>query len=229
MLYIPHKSIKEWAVEDRPREKMLQRGSEALTDAELIAILFSTGTREMSAIDLARKMITDLGGFDKIARASVKELMQTKGIGEAKALTLTAAFELGRRKSRHEVLNTKITSSDVAARYLMNKIGDSEQEIFYVLFLDRKNCIKGEKMISKGSISSTLIDVRVVFKEAVQQLASGLIVAHNHPSGNLQASQADKEITQKLKEAGKIFDIPILDHVIVTDKGYYSFADEGML
>lgn len=223
------KSIKEWAVEDRPREKMLTKGVEALTDAELLAVLLATGTREMSALDLAKKIIQDLGGFGQVARASAKKLMTIKGIGEAKALTITAALELGRRKAREEVFSLQIKSSETAARYLMEKIGDSEQEIFYVLFLDRKNAIKSEKMISLGSISATLIDTRVVMKEAVQHLASSMIVSHNHPSGNLQPSQADIDITKKLKEAGKIFDIPIIDHIIVSSKGYYSFADNGSL
>ena len=223
------KSIKMWAVEDRPREKMMSKGVDALTDAELIAILLATGTREMSAIDLAKKMIQDLGGFSQLARASSKQLMTIKGIGEAKALTLVAALELGRRKAREEAFSLQIKSADTAARYLMEKIGDSEQEIFYALFLDRKNCIKSEKMISLGSISATLIDVRIVMREAVQHLASAMIVAHNHPSGNLNPSQADKDITYKLKEAGKLFDIPVLDHVIVTGKGYFSFAENGIL
>ncbi len=223
------KPIKEWAVEDRPREKMIEKGSESLTDAELIAILLATGTREMSAIDLARKMIQELGGFSRLARASTQELMTIKGIGQAKALTIAAALELGKRKAREEVFSTQIKSSDTAARYLMEKIGNSNQEIFYALFLDRKNSIIAEKMISLGTTSATLIDTKIILKEAVHHLSSAMIVAHNHPSGNLTPSQADIEITQKIKEAGKIFDIAVLDHLIVTTRGYYSFADNGQL
>lgn len=221
--------IKAWAMEDRPREKMLARGHESLTDAELIAILLGSGTREISAVELARNIINTIGSIDKVARADIKTLTKIKGIGEVKALTLAAAFELGRRKSREEIEEARITSSDMAARYLMQKIGDSDQEVFYVLYLDRKNAIKAEKRISIGTISSTVIDIRVIFKEAVSQLASAIIVAHNHPSGNLQPSQADKEITHKLRDAAKLFDISLLDHVIVTSKNYFSFADSGML
>ncbi|MFN0199880.1 MAG: DNA repair protein RadC [Bacteroidia bacterium] len=223
------KSIKEWAVEDRPREKMLAKGMDALTDAELIAILLATGSKECSALDLARKMVQEIGSIEKLARADTQTLTTIKGIGTAKAVTLMAAFELGRRKAKEQLFETQITSSELAAHYLMNKIGDSEQEKFYVLFLDRKNAIKEEKMISIGGISSTVIDVRVVFQAAIKCLASGIIVSHNHPSGNLQPSEADKAITQKLVEGAKLFDIAVLDHVIVSSKAYYSFADNGML
>lgn len=229
MQYYNNISIKSWAAEDRPREKMLEKGVSALTDAELIAILFGTGSREMSAIDLARKMISEIGGLEKIARADIAEMTKIKGIGDAKAISLAAAFELGRRKSRNEVFETKISGSEVAGNYLMQKIGDNEQEVFWALFLDRKNAIKSEKLISIGGLSSTIIDVRVVFKEAVQQLACSLIVSHNHPSGNLTPSQADKDITKKLVDAGRLFDIPIMDHIIVSNKSYYSFADNGLL
>ncbi len=224
-----HSSIKSWAVEDRPREKMLQKGCDALTDAELIAILLATGTREMSAVELARTVLEQIGGFAKVARSSIKELTKVKGIGEVKALTLTAAFELGKRKAREEVFATSVTSSELAARYLMEKIGNSEQEVFYILYLDRKNAIKSEYLLSKGTISSTVVDIRLLYKEAVQQAAASIIVAHNHPSGNLTPSQADIDITHKIKEAGKLFDIALLDHVIVSQKGFYSFADNGRM
>lgn len=224
-----HSSIKSWAVEDRPREKMLQKGCDALTDAELIAILLATGTREMSAVELARTVLEQIGGFAKVARSSIKELTKVKGIGEVKALTLAAAFELGKRKAREEVFATSVTSSELAARYLMEKIGNSEQEVFYILYLDRKNTIKSEYLLSKGTISSTVVDIRLLYKEAVQQAASSIIVAHNHPSGNLTPSQADIDITHKIKEAGKLFDITLLDHVIVSQKGFYSFADNGRM
>jgi DNA repair protein RadC len=222
-------SIKSWAMEDRPREKMLQRGCDALTDAELIAILLATGTREMSAVELARTMLEQIGGFGKVARSSIKELTKIKGIGEVKALTLTAAFELGKRKAREEVFATSFTNSELAARYLIEKIGSCEQEVFYILYLDRKNAIKSETLLSKGTISSTVVDIRLLYKEAVQQAASSIIVAHNHPSGNLTPSQADIDITHKIKEAGKLFDITLLDHVIVSQKGFYSFADNGKI
>ena len=224
-----HSTIKSWAAEDRPREKMLQKGCDALTDAELIAILLATGTRDMSAVELARTVLEQIGGFAKVARSSIKELTKVKGIGEVKALTLTAAFELGKRKAREEVFATSIASSELAARYLMEKIGNSEQEVFYILYLDRKNAIKSEYLLSKGTISSTVVDIRLLYKEAVQQAAASIIVAHNHPSGNLTPSQADIDITHKIKEAGKLFDITLLDHVIVSARGFYSFADNGRM
>lgn len=224
-----HSTIKSWAMEDRPREKMLEKGCDALTDAELIAILLATGTREMSAVELARTVLKEIGGFGKVARSTITELTQVKGIGPVKALTLAAAFELGKRKAREEVLSTSFTNSELAARYLIEKIGSSEQEVFYILYLDRKNAIKSESLLSKGTISSTVVDIRLLYKEAVQQAASSIIVAHNHPSGNLTPSQADIDITHKIKEAGKLFDITLLDHVIVSQKGFYSFADNGRM
>ena len=224
-----HSPIKSWAMEDRPREKMLQRGCDSLTDAELIAILLATGTREMSAVELAQTVLTQIGGFGKVARSSIKELTKVKGIGEVKALTLAAAFELGKRKAREEVFATSLTNSELAARYLIEKIGNSEQEVFYILYLDQKNVIKYESLLSKGTINSTVVDIRLLYKEAVQQAAAGIIVAHNHPSGNVTPSQADFEITHKIKEAGKLFDILLLDHVIVSQKEFYSFADNGKL
>ena len=223
------KPINRWAVEDRPREKLLQRGIGALTDAELIAILLSTGTKEYSAIDLGRNILTHTGGLQQLARSRVEELIKIKGIGKAKAVSLVAAFELGRRKAWREVQELQITQSDVAADYLIPLLSDFDQEVFHVLFLNRNNVLIAEKQIFKGGVSATVIDPKLVFKEAVNHLASSIIIAHNHPSGSLTPSRADIEITKKLSEGGKLFDIQLLDHLIVSGKGFYSFADNGML
>jgi DNA repair protein RadC len=229
MQYYSNIPIKHWAVEDRPREKMMQRGAESLTDAELIAILLSTGTRERSAIDLGRDILEQVGGLDRLGRSSVAELTRIRGIGKAKAITLVSAFELARRRLASEAQAVKISSSQRAADYLRARIGDLDQEVFYVLFLNQNNEVKGEKRISLGGVSATVIDPRLVFREAVGQLASALIVAHNHPSGNLQPSDADLSITRKLSEGAKLFDMRILDHLIITMRGHYSFADQGLL
>ena len=221
--------IKDWALEDRPREKMIQRGVSALTNSELLAILLSSGTRDQSALDLARTILQELDGLPQLARASVAELKHFKGIGQAKALLLVAAFELGRRKNIQNQEPLKVTSSEVVAQYLIPLLSDLNQEVFYVLFLNRNNEIKAERMFFQGGVSSTIIDPRLVFKEAVHQLASGIILAHNHPSGNLVPSQADIESTQKLTAAGKLFDIHVLDHLILSNHGYYSFLDNDLM
>lgn len=224
-----HSPIKDWALEDRPREKLLQRGLESLTDAELLAILISTGTRELSAIDLARSILCETGGLQQLARANVAELIRIKGIGKAKAISLIAAFELGRRKSRDQVIAPKVTHSEAVANYLLPRLSDLNQEVFYVLFLNRNNEIIAEKQIFRGGVAATIIDPRIVFREAIHHLASAIILSHNHPSGNLTPSQADIDITRKLRDGGKVFDIQILDHIIISHRGYYSFADEGMM
>lgn len=228
-MYYHQTSIKHWAVEDRPREKLLSKGISALTDAELLAIILSTGSREHSAIGLARIMLDHAGGLRQLARSGVEELTQIKGIGKAKAISIVSAFELGRRKAQGEILQTRITSSETAARYLMPKLADLEREVFYILFLNRNNVIKAEKQIFTGGVSATVVDAKIIFKEAINHLASSIILAHNHPSGNLKPSHADKQITQKLKAGSQYFDIQLLDHIIVSHKGYYSFADDGEL
>ncbi|MEZ4825297.1 MAG: DNA repair protein RadC [Bacteroidia bacterium] len=224
-----HTSIKEWALEDRPREKLLQRGIESLTDSELLAILLSSGTRDRSAIDLARDLLSAVGGLPQLAQAGVAELTQIKGIGKAKALTLIAAFELGRRKMMKTADSPRLTHSESVAEYLIPRLADLRQEVFHVLFLNRNNEIIAEKQIFRGGVSATVIDPRLIFREAIHYLASAIILSHNHPSGNINPSQADIDITRKLISGGKIFDIQVLDHIIVSGRGYYSFADEGLL
>ncbi len=221
--------ITQWAVEDRPREKLMKRGIDALTDAELIAILLGSGTREQSAIDLGRQLCEEAGTLGKLARWTQQDYCRIKGIGPAKAIALLAAFELGRRKGSSWEEKIRITNSEVVASYLINKIGDLNQEVFYVVFLNRNNEIQAEKSIFKGGVSATIIDPKIVFREAINQLASALIIAHNHPSGNLKPSQADIAITRKLVGAGKLFDINVLDHLIISPQGYFSMADEGMM
>ncbi len=221
--------ITQWALEDRPREKLMKRGVDALTDAELVAILLGSGTRELSAISLGRKVLDEIGGLNQLARSGVEELTRIKGIGPAKAISIVTAFELGRRKGIVPEQALRITSAETVAQYLIPKMADLNQEVFYVLFLNRNNEIKAEKPIFRGGVSATVIDPKIVFREAINQLASAMIIAHNHPSGNLSPSQADIQITQKLVEAGKFFDIRVLDHLIISSRGYFSFADEGRM
>ncbi|RMG25373.1 MAG: JAB domain-containing protein [Bacteroidetes bacterium] len=243
-----HIPIKEWALEDRPREKLRYHGMETLSDAELMAILLGTGTRELSAIDLAHNILEEVGGLHRLSQTGVEQLTRIKGIGPAKAISLVAAFELGRRKTLEEISECRqslkraqieqeyqqterlrVSSSEAVAAYLTPKIGYLQQEVCYVLFLNRANEVKSEKQMFIGGISATVMDVRLIFREAVHQLASAIIVAHNHPSGNLTPSRADVEITQKLVRAGQVFDIVMLDHIIVSPKGFYSFADENQI
>lgn len=224
-----HQPITQWAMEDRPREKMLQRGIDALTDAELLAIILGSGTRELSAIGLARQVLQEVGSLVQVARCSVNELTRIKGIGPAKAIAIVSAFEMGRRKGLAPDEVIKFTSSEKVANYLIPRLADLQQEVFYVLFLNRNNEVKAEKPIHRGGVSATIVDPKLIFREAINQLASALILAHNHPSGNLRPSQADISITHKLARAGQLFDIKVLDHIIVSHRGYFSFADEGIM
>lgn len=224
-------SIRHWAKDDRPREKLLAKGATALSDAELLAILIQNGTREQSAVDLARQVISlgknDLG---QVARFSVKELTQIKGIGPAKAVSIVAALELGRRRQSAAPLPRQIisASADVAG-YLKPLLMDYRYEVFGVLFLNRGNKINHFEIISRGGITGTVADPRIILKKALEEDAVSLILCHNHPSGSLKPSRADEELTLKIKEAAKYFDIKVIDHIIVSEQGYFSFADEGLL
>ena len=229
MRYDDRGSIKEWAQEDRPREKLIQRGQAALTDAELIAILLSSGSQELSAIDLARQILDRFGSLQQLARAGVKELTQFKGMGPAKATSLVAAFELARRKEMDIIPEARVVSSQAAAAYLMPRMIDLDHEVCYLLLLNRNNVIIAEKMISQGGVSATIMDPKMIFREALNHLATAMIIAHNHPSGNLKPSNADIAVTHKLVEGGQLLDIAVLDHLIISRKGFFSFADEGML
>jgi DNA repair protein RadC len=224
-------SIKQWAIDDRPREKLRSKGSHTLSNSELIAILIATGTREKSVLELAREVLR-LGkdNLSELGKLSVKELMKINGIGEAKAIILAAALELGRRRqalaSREK---TVIASSTDVATYLQTLLRDYKHEVFAVLFLNRSNKINHFQIVSEGGITGTVADPRVILKKALEEDAVSLILCHNHPSGSLKPSKADQELTHKIKEAAKVFDIKVLDHLIVSDDGYFSFADEGIL
>ncbi len=223
--------IKEWAVEERPREKMLAHGARSLSDAELVAILIGSGNLEETAVELSRRILNSAGNsLNDLGRMNSETLQQFKGIGEAKAISILAALELGRRRREVEIPDKeRITGSRDAANLFMPLLGDLDHEEFWILLLNRSNRVTGKFMASKGGITGTVIDVRSILKTAVEKLATAMILCHNHPSGNLTPSDADQQITRKLKEAGKIMDIEVLDHLIVTQSGYYSFADEGVL
>src|SRR6478609_649590 len=217
--------------EDRPREKLLMKGTSALSDAELIAILIGSGTANLSAVEVSKKILAHGGnGLNELARLSVKELMKVKGIGEAKAITIVAALELGRRRKETDIdEKPKISSSKDAFDVLKADMMDLQHEEFWVLLLNRANRVIKKKRISEGGVSGTVADPKIIYKMALEELASGVIVAHNHPSGNLTPSQSDIDLTRKLKEAGKFLEIQLLDHIIICGQKYFSFADEGML
>lgn len=223
--------VNAWAEEDRPREKLMTHGRHTLTDAELMAILFGSGSRQESAVELARKVLHRYGNdLQALGALSAKELMNFRGIGEAKAVTLLAALELGKRRhvsQRPE--QTKVESSETAAQLFQEPLGDLGHEEFWVLFLNRANRLIARQQISKGGITGTVADPRIIFQSALEHRATGIILGHNHPSGNLKPSDADIRLTKNMKEAGRVLEITVLDHLIVTREGYYSFADEGRL
>jgi DNA repair protein RadC len=224
-------NIKSWAEEDRPREKLLLKGKAALSDAELIAILIGSGTPKMTAVDLSKEILRSVNNdLNELAKRTVKDLSKFKGIGEAKAISIVAALELGRRRKETEsVEKPKVTSSKAAYEVLRPHLMDLPHEEFWVILLNRANQVIRPVQISTGGVAGTVADPKLIFKAALEYLASAVILAHNHPSGNLTPSPADRDLTKKIKEAGRLLEIPVLDHLIVADKGYYSFADEGEL
>lgn len=223
--------IKNWAEDDRPREKLLQKGKISLSDAELMAILIGSGTRNESAVDLCRRILAASGhSLNELGKLSIPQLMKYNGIGQAKAITIIAAMELGRRRRTEEALDRKkITSSSSVFELMQPVIGDLPHEEFHIIYLNNSNKVINRMQLSKGGITGTLVDVRLALKMALEHGATSIILCHNHPSGNLNPSSADKQLTQKLKTAGESLDIKILDHLIVTEKSYFSFADEGLL
>lgn len=227
----PSFTIKNWAEGDRPREKLLQKGREYLSDAELLAILIGSGSKNESAVDVCKKVLSKAeDNLNELGRFSVKQLMEVKGIGEARALTIVAALELGRRRRSSEALEKqKISSSTSVFELMQPKIGELPHEEFRILYLNNSNKVIQEETLSKGGITGTLVDVRLAFKQALNLAATAVILVHNHPSGNLNPSSADKQLTQKFKTAGESLDIKVLDHIIITEKSYFSFADEGLL
>lgn len=223
--------ILSWAEEDRPREKLLLKGRSNLSDAELIAILIGSGSSELSAVELSKKILSSVGNnLNALAKLSVKDLTQFKGIGEAKAIAIVSALEIGRRRNSSDpVERKKITGSNAAYELMRAELMDQPTEQFWVLMLARNNTVLHKRCVSQGGVSGTVADPKVIFKKALEDLASGIILVHNHPSGNLKPSHADIKLTNKMSEAGKLLEIPVIDHIIFTDHGYYSFADEGML
>lgn len=224
-------TIKSWSPEDRPREKLLLKGKSALSDAELIAILIGSGTSSLSAVEVAKKVLQQsTNNLHDLAKLSIKELTKTKGIGEAKAITIVAALELGRRRKDLEPdEKPKISGSKDVFELLKADLQDLPHEEFWVLLLNRANRVTKKCQISQGGVAGTVADPKIIFKLALEELASGIILAHNHPSGNLSASQTDIDLTKKLKEGGKLLEIQVLDHIILAGQKYFSFADEGMI
>ena len=227
----PSIRIFELAEEDRPREKLLLKGKAALSDAELIAILIGTGTAACSAVDLARMLLASVGNnLGALARMSVSDLCKFKGIGEAKAISIISALELGRRRKEQEPPKfLKITGSRQIYELMRPDLHDESVEQVYLLLLNRTNGLIKKERVSQGGISASVVDPKVVFRFALEQGAHSLILIHNHPSGNLQPSESDKRLTQRLQKIGKELEILLLDHLIYTDQGYFSFADEGIM
>lgn len=224
-------TIKQWAEDDRPREKLMLKGKSSLSDAELLAILIGSGHREESAVELCKRILAMYNNnLSVLARQSIARLTAFKGIGEAKAIAIIAALEIGQRRRLSERVEDPIISSSSDVFELINPIiGDLEHEEFWVLYLNNSNKVKFKSPLSKGGMTGTVVDVRLLFQIALEQKAVGIILTHNHPSGKVKPSDADIQITKKIKEAGRIMDIQLLDHLIITEYSYYSFADEGIL
>lgn len=219
------------AEEDRPREKLLLKGKAALSDAELIGILLGSGTVNLSAVDLAKMILQDVhNDLNELAKLSVKDLEKYKGIGEAKAITIVSALELGRRRKESEpIKRQRITASRDVYEIMKPHLLDLPHEEFWIVLLSRSNNVIRKVQISAGGVAGTVADPKIIFKSALEYLASAVILVHNHPSGNLTPSQADKDLTRKLKEAGVWLEVPVLDHIIFAERDYFSFADEGVL
>lgn len=226
-----YSGIKGWSEDDRPREKLMKKGVQALSDAELIAILLGSGTRELSAVDLSRNILASASNnINELAKCGIKDLTKIKGIGEAKAITIISALELGRRRKQHVILEKPtVKSSSDAYNLFLPYLSDLQHEEFWVAYFKRSNQFIECMKLSQGGVSGTVVDNRLIIKKALEITASSLILAHNHPSGNLQASAEDERITLKIKEAAALFDIKVLDHIIIGENAYFSFADSGKL
>lgn len=224
-------AILSWAKDDRPREKMRVKGVESLSDAELLAILLQHGTRDRTAVDLGRELLQlARNNLRELGKLSFRDMRRVHGIGEVKAITILAALELGRRRHAAESLEKQvITSSSSVAAFLQALFADYSHEVFAVLFLNRANRINHVEVISSGGMSGTVADPRLILRKALEERAVNIILCHNHPSGNLKPSVADRQLTEKIREAARFFDIVVLDHVIVSQDGYFSFADEGLI
>ncbi len=230
-MYDQNLTIKTWAEEDRPREKLSLKGKNALSDAELIAILIGSGNKNDSAVELSKKILASINNdLNKLGKLTISDLTQFNGIGEAKAISIIAALELGRRRKDSEVEKRPIIkSSKDAYNVIADVLSDLPHEEFWVLYLNRKNEVIKKENISKGGVSGTVADSKIIFKSAIEQLASAIILCHNHPSGILKPSTADISLTKKLKETGSLLDTPVLDHLIIGEKDYFSFTDQELL
>jgi DNA repair protein RadC len=227
----PSTSIKNWAIDDRPREKLLTKGAAVLSDSELLAILINNGNKEKSAVELAKEILKlGANNLNELGKLSLKEFQKIKGIGEAKAITIAAALELGRRRHAGTVLEKAVikTSTDIA-KYLRTIIKDFNYEVFAVLYLNKANKVNHFEIVSRGGLTGTVADPRIILKIALEQHATSIVLCHNHPSGNLKPSKADEALTQKIKTAAAYLDILVMDHVIVSEEGYYSFSDDGLI
>ena len=230
-IYDENITIKRWAEEDRPREKLRIQGRRSLSDAELIAILIGSGSRTESAVELSKRILyTCDKDLNQLARLSISELSKFKGIGEDKAIAIVAALELGRR--RKELVPAELvqisTSIDVY-ELIASQFKDLNHEEFWILLMNRANRVTSKHLISKGGQAGTIADPKIIFNIALENHAASIILAHNHPSGNLKPSHSDVELTKKLRSAGQFLDLPVLDHLIISDNGFLSFADEGIL
>ena len=224
-------SIKFLAEDDRPREKFLLKGKNSLSDAELLAIIMGSGNREDSAVELGRKILNAVGNnWHNLSLLQISDLMKFKGIGEAKAISIAVALEIGRRRAAQEVPEkVQITNSQESYKVLLPYLSDLQTEEFWAIYLNQNNRILGKSKLSSGGINQSVVDVRILFKTALEHLATGIIIAHNHPSGNLKPSSEDLKITKQIAEAGKILNIQLLDHLIIAQNTYLSFADENLL
>lgn len=223
--------LKSWAVEERPREKVMANGIQYLSDSELLAILLGSGNRDMTVVELARQLLQKVSNnLHELGRQSMVDLMKTKGIGPAKAITILAAMEIGRRRAGiHHIEKIPVRSSQTVFDLFHPLLGDLEHEEFWLLMLNRANRVLGRYKVSQGGLAGTVIDTRIILKKALDNLSTSIIVCHNHPSGNNQPSDADVKITEKLKKAAEMLEIKLLDHVIIADNSYFSFADEGLI
>ncbi|MGB0882753.1 MAG: RadC family protein [Vicingaceae bacterium] len=230
-MYNQNLTIKTWAEADRPREKLALKGKNTLSDAELIAILIGSGNKKDSAVELSKKILVSINNdLNKLGKLTIKDLTQFNGIGEAKAISIIAALELGRRRKDTEVEKRPvIASSKDAYNVIAAVLSDLPHEEFWVIYLNRKNEVLKKEIISKGGVTGTIADSKIIFKSAIEQLASAIVLCHNHPSGSLKPSPADISLTKKIKETGTLLDTPVLDHLIIGEKAYFSFADENLM
>lgn len=231
MMYKNTTTIKSWAEEDRPREKLQSKGKGALTNAELLAIILGSGTRKKSAVELSKEILmANKNNLHLLGKMNQSELMKFSGVGEAKALNVLAVMELGRRRSRSvNPNNTKVSKASDIYNYMKLEFQDLLHEEFRVVGLSVNNFILNQKLISKGGRSGTVADGKLIFKELLDMKASACVLVHNHPSGNLKPSEKDLQLTRKFGQFGQLINLPVLDHLIITDSGYYSFSENGMM